>query len=441
MSQHDVEDLVEESVRAVLNGGADTQQQRDVIAQLYFVQSWFDTSDTFGRLRDELAAIKFDRNAIPAAADILTLIPEFIAIVPENDRQYLLNQWLAFLGKNISEATLAEDWSSSFADFSIDPRAIALRELAQSLEAHKFKGRGAFKLRAWKNYVLSLRVSGERDLQDYYIIRFLLDLNTPLDRITAAYQKQRQKNDIIATGALTRLGEIVAERDGFTFISHEKVRMSQKWLFEIESLVQPTNARFYFSIEHEMDLSILSAKILVSSNTLERWQNVNHESELYHFSHSYFQLLSRKVINEDNSIHHWGGWKCNGWDSEKLLRKRLDSMLSHWQRTKPVFKFHSMPLEQRLDESNIVALESDRKKLRDKYGFFVTDIALMFAYACRSWEQGEKPDALIAQIREQLTHVHDQYDLKPAWNTALERLETGIAYPVGHAPFPYRYIE
>ena len=440
MSQHDVEDLVEESVRAVLKGSADTQQQRDIIAQLYFVQSWFDTSDTFGRLRDELAAIKFDYNEAPATVDILSLIPAFIAIVPEIDRQYLLNQWLAFLGENISEATLAGDWSSSFVDFSVDSRAITLRELAQSLEAHKFKGRGAFKLRAWKNYVLSLGVSGNRDLHDHYIIRFILDLNTPLDRITAAYQKQQKKNDAVATGALTRLGEIVAERDGFTFINHEKVRTSQKWLFEIESPIQPTSARFYFSIDHEMDLSILSAKILVSSNTLERWQNVRHESDFYHFSHPYFHLLSRKAIDGDNAIHHWGGWKCNGWDSEKLLRKRLDSMLSHWELIKPIFKFHSTPLEQRLDENNIAELEGQRKKLRDKYGFFVTDIALMFAYACRSWEQGEKPDALITQIREQLTHVHDQYDLKPAWNTALERLETGIAYPVGHAPFPYRYI-
>lgn len=59
MSDHAVEDLVEDSIRAVLASDLEAAAQRRLISELYGFQNRFDTSDTTGRLRDELQALGY----------------------------------------------------------------------------------------------------------------------------------------------------------------------------------------------------------------------------------------------------------------------------------------------------------------------------------------------------------------------------------------------
>lgn len=441
MSDHGVEDLIEDSVRAVLASSLGKTRKRELVARLYAFQYRFDTSDTYGRLAPELEAIGYERDGLPETVNVLALIPELIEAVAPDQEQSLLGQWLGLLARELAEGSGFDHWPASFEALQVDPRGLALRELAQSLAAHRHRSRGGFPLRSWRSHVTGLSTESESGLDDYYAIRFLLDLDTPLERILAAWCKQVKKNADADNGALTRLAAIVEEREGFRLVSQEIDGTRRTWLFALDGIGDPAAACFHLRIEHERNLSILSARLLVTSAALARWQGGQDAADSYHFRHDYFLLLPPKVIEADPAINPFGGWIFKASASEKTLRKRLDSLFSYWSLTEPLFRFHSLPLEQRLDRHDFDALEKQRKPLRDRHGYFMTEIALMFACACRSWDRDEKPDALIARIRGQLPHVHELYDLKPAWEASLAALEQGADYPRGHAPFPYRYID
>ncbi len=110
MSMHEIEDLVEQSVRLVLASDGARDHKVTTIGQLYAVQTWFDTSDTTGRLAEDLQAIGYVDAAPPRPVALLRLAADMMQAGNAAGRVEIAQGWLALALTAITELLREGPW-------------------------------------------------------------------------------------------------------------------------------------------------------------------------------------------------------------------------------------------------------------------------------------------------------------------------------------------
>src|SRR5690606_33508770 len=114
MSMHEIEDLVEQSVRLVLASDGARDHKVATIGQLYAVQAWFDTSDTTGRLAEDLQAIGYVDAAPPRRVALLRLAADMMQAGNAADRVEIAQGWLALALTAITDLDLTDQIPATF---------------------------------------------------------------------------------------------------------------------------------------------------------------------------------------------------------------------------------------------------------------------------------------------------------------------------------------
>ncbi len=441
---HEIEDLVEESVRLVLASDRSPDDRIATIRELYFVQAWFDTGDTTGRLADELRAIGYVDAAPLRPTALLRLAADMMEAADAAGRMDIAQGWLALALRAITELDLSDQVPATFDGMLAEGDGPRMRAIALKGGLHN-RWRKDFFMRVplWgSNKTLFAPLDPDR-LERRFILRFLSDAKTDEATIRAAYAAEKAKIDSIAALPLFTLPERVPKLVPLVYLGVDTKGQYRRFIFA-DSPEQPARdkSRIFIVIEHSNDLGLLTLEVRVQSGLLLSWQaDVDSERiDATHFGLNVAMLVPERELRADKEYNPFGGWPFRLDQSAKTLDARLAAIFRHWKHIERVRKFHEMPLDRFLAESPPEAMEERRRDLRGTYGFFLNDIELLFAYACLEWENG-RPDALIARIEDGLRFVVDRYPLKPAWEEGLQFLRERPWFPLMTEKFPYKRLE
>lgn len=445
MSMHEIEDLVEDSIRLVLASDRPRDEKLATIRDLYDVQGWFDTGDTIGRLADELSAIGYVDGRPENPVTLLRLAARMLE---EGDAAGLVEisqGWLALALRAITDLELTDHLPATFEGMLADGDGPRMREIALEGGLHS-RWRKDFFMRVptWsRNKTLFAPLDPER-LERRFILRYLSDAKADEAAIRAAYEDEKAKIEGLAALPLFTVPERVPRLAPLIHLGSETDGQYRRFIFA-DSTEPPARdrSRLLVLIEHSNDLNLMTIVVYVQSGLLLAWQDNNGADSIAntHFRLNAAMLVPEGELAADKDYNPFGGWPFKLNQSSKALEKILSAIFSHWKNVERVRKFHTTPLEKILAETSVEALEKKRRDLRGEYGFFLNDIEMLFAFACLEWERGNRPDALIARIEAELPFVSDLYPLKPAWLEGLGRLRDGPWFPPTTEKFPYRRLE
>ena len=442
MSMHEIEDLVEESVRLVLEGEGARDDKFARIGQLYTVQGWFDTGDTTGRLADELRAIGYDDTASPPPLALLRLAADMMQAADAAGRVEIAQGWLALTLMAIIDLNLPDQMPATFHGMLADGDGQRMRAIALEGGLHS-RWRKGFFMRApsWSSNKTLFAPLDPGNLERRSILRFLSDAKTDEAAIRAAYQAEKAAIDGLPDLPLFTLPERVARIVPLTYLGLDTRGQYRRFIFT-DSREPPARdaSRLFVIIEHSNDLHMLTFEIRVQSGLLLAWQDGTGGDLVAdtHFRLNVRMLVPEEELAADESYNPFGGWPFKLNQSAKVLDARLAAIFSHFNHVERVRRFHNTPLGRLLAASRPEAMERKRRDLRGEYGFFLNDIELLFAYACLEWEQAGRPDALIARIEDALRFVADLYPLKRSWEEGVRLLRQKPWFPPTTENFPYK---
>ena len=440
MSEHHIEDLVEDSVRLLLAADLSDDTKRRLARDLYHVQAQFDISDTLGRLRPELDAIGYDPDARSANRALLAIVADIMALADAADDRQLVRDWLAVLVTGIDETTLIDDTlPEDFGAFRQRPEAIAIREIAGRHMPGGWRGLdAALPLPTWSGIAAEYDRFAVRDMDRRSMLRFLLDHRADATRIAADFDKDRARVARIADTALERLPDIVARYGAFRCIADATDGHKRIFAFAVgDPSADSDAARFHLVIEHNRDLNVLYPLFGVRSGLIERWQGhePGFDDATMHFSESMIGFAPSALLEADKQLGGTG-WRWRLDQSAALLEKRVAAIVGYWPHAAALERFYTKPLGERIDEEGFETMAHRRIERANAYGFFVNEVDMLFACACRSWDRGMKPTAEIAAIRDWLAHV--QPDKRADRVACLARLEDGPSFPETLGRWPLR---
>ncbi len=444
MSMHEIEDLVEESVRLVLSGTGTREAKVETASKLYRFQAWFDTSETTGRLRKELEEIGYFDAPEADDPELLPLAAGMMKMADEAEDLLLVHHWLAATTTAVTDLALGSLIPATFEAMLAEGSGTAMRKIAIRHGVAGSRRKDFFmRLPGWNEVKSFYPLLDADTIERRTILRHLLDHRATPERIEADYEAEKAKIARLGDSALFSLPERVPAHAPLVLLGNERRRNLRMFVFsERADLPASDEARLFFGIEHDADISLLACEMRIQSGLLATWQGLTEGNTVAdtHFRRNFAMVVPDEELQKDKDFHAFGGWKFRLDQSAKLLEKRLQAIFRHWRHVQDAAAFHRKPLRELLESASPKAMEENRRDLRDKHGFFVNDIELLFAYACLEWEKGRKPDRLISEIRRKLDVVHDDYPLKEAWTAGVEKLSSGIHFPPMTQIFPYRAI-
>ena len=438
MAMHDIEDLVEDTIRLVLGSKRPSAAKRRLVHALYRFQGWFDTRDTHARLRDELAAIAYRPRENHSRIALLRLVAEVVDEAALRGNRQMVHQWLAALTKAMADLALGDEVPATYGAMLAAGHAARIRAVAIAQEVASVRRRGmALRLEPWTAIKRTLAMDDVSSIEHAYKLRYLTDLTAPVASIDADYAAAIAKIASPDSGVLGRVPELVREITGLACsgVTHEPARRTFAFAHR-----DAGHSRAHLIITHETQLGVLTAHLGVQHEILCRWQGRAYgaTADHAHFRVNLVGSISESARRADGDLDAYGGWPFKQQQSEKLLRRRLTHLCSHLPASSPFLAFHGKPLRTLLESHTLAALESKRRALRDSVGFFLNDIELMFAYACLSWERGREPVALTKRIGARLRSVDEGYVLRQAWSDGLSALKRAAWFPPLAATFPYK---
>lgn len=447
MSMHEIEDLVEDSIRLVLADDRPRDGKLAIIGDLYAVQGWFDTGDTTGRLAEELRAIGYVDAAPPRPVALLRLAADMMEAADAAGRIEIAQGWLALALTAITDLDLTDQIPATFDGMLAEGDGLRMRALALKGGLHT-RWRKDFFMRVptWSsNKTLFAPLDPDR-LERRFILRYLSDAKADETAIRAAYAAEKARIEGMASLPLFTLPERVPRLAPLVYLRLETERQYRRFVFA-DSPQPPARdgSRVFVVIEHSNELNMLVLEVYVQSGLLLAWQVGGSENDRIaatHFRLNTAMLVPERELGADKDYNPFGGWPFKIDQSAKVLDTKLAAIFSHWKHVERVQIFHRTPLDRFLAESTPETMEKRWRDLRGKYGFFLNDIELLFAYACLEWERtGHRPDALIAKIEDELRFVVDLYPLKPVWEEGLRLLREGPWFPPTTERFPYKRME
>lgn len=444
MSMHEIENLVEDSVRLVLADDRPRGDKLATIGDLYAVQGWFDTGDTTGRLADELRAIGYVDVRPRRPVALLRLAADMMEAADAAGLVEIAQGWLALALRAITELELTDQIPATFEAMLAEGDGPRMRALALRGGLHgRWRKDFFMRVPSWgSNRTLFAPLDPDR-LERRFILRFLSDAKADEATIRAAYAAEKARIDGMADLPLFTLPERVPRLAPLVYLGLDTRGQYRSFVFA-DSREPPARdaSRVFVVVEHSNDLNMLTLEVYVQSGLLLAWQDDADGDRIAatHFRLNVAMLVPERALDADKDYNPFGGWPFRLDQSAKALDARLAAMFGHWEHVERVRKFHRTPLDRLLKGATPQAMEKRRRDLRGKYGFFLNDIELLFAYACLEWDNG-RPDALIARIGDELRHVVDLYPLKPVWEEGLRRLREGPWFPPTTERFPYKRIE
>lgn len=446
MSMHEIENLVEDSVRLVLETDHAGDDKLARIGDLYAVQDWFDTSGTTGRLADELREIGYVDAQPRRPVALLRLSADMMEDADAAGRIEIAQGWLALSLTAIIDLELTDQIPATFDGMLAEGDGARMRAIALKGGLHSRWRKDFFMhVPSWgSNKTLFTPLDPDR-LERRFIFRYLSDAKADEAMIRAAYAAEKARIEGIAALPLFTLSERVPRLAPLVYLGLETERQYRRFVFADSADPPPRDsARMFVVIEHSNELAMLTLEVYVQSGLLHAWQDGDDSDRIAntHFRLNVAMLVPKQALDVDKDYNPFGGWPFRLDQSAKVLDARLAAIFNHWEHVGRVQKFHQTPLDRLLAKSTPEAMEKKRRDMRGKYGFFLHDIELLFAYACLEWEQsGRRPDALIVRIEDGLRFVVDLYPLKPIWQQGLNRLREGPWFPPATERFPYKRLE
>lgn len=442
MSMHEIEDLVEDTVRLVLASERPAQEKRRLISNLYRFQAWFDTGETTGRLQEALQALGYFEQESYDTIPVFSLAATIMRDASERGDRQLVHHWLAAVTQALADLDIGDERPQTFEDMLAAGDAAVIRQAARDHRVLRYSGRDAYmRLTPWRYHKDTLPELDAAGIERKYQIRYLADLDTDEEKIRADCEKARRTLADIENGPLSRIPDLVGEMAGHAFLATERQRHYRHFVFAVGAPpADPEGASFYLIITHDPSMSFIRAQLAVQHGLLCRWQERGFGPRLedMHFYANIAGYFPEQAFLQDRDLDSMGGWQYKIGQSEGLLKKRLASLFRHWPHAEPFFDFHRKPLRALLQGNDLDVLEKQRRELRMAGGFFVNDIELMFAYACLDWERGRKPSALLDRIRGRLDAVSDAYHLKKYWVEGVGKLATQPWFPPLDDTFAYQ---
>ncbi|MGI2035618.1 hypothetical protein ACRQ1B_24880 [Rhizobium panacihumi] len=438
MSDHRIEDLVEESVRLVLQGPMPDGDKRALIADLFAFQAMFDTSDTLGRVEAELATIDYRGEGNETGRPLLVIVAAIMGLADAAGNRQMVHHWLAVLVRTLRELELDEGMvPRSFIAFRQTPEAIAIREAAIRQRASGFWD-GYIELPRWSEMNRSYNKVDPKVGDRRSILRFLLDHKASVEAIVTGFEKEHEKAKKRAA-VLAQIPEMVSARGDFRYLGQQSHWGDEIFIFEIgDPPADPDGLRFYLLMEHHEVARILYPRIGVRSGMIQRWQGRSFAADdrTMHFRESLGTFIPPAKLKADDGFTGLG-WNWGLGQPAKLLAERLDTIMGHWASTRKFVDFYSKPsLAARLDEEGFAVMAKKRKQRRNALGYFANEVDMLFALACRRWDRGERPEEEIAAIHDWLLHIYP--DVRADRVACLEKLKDGPAFPVEIEKLPFK---
>ena len=455
MSQHDIEDLVEDSIRSVLASDHDNAAKRRLAARLYRFQYLFDTSDTYGRLKPQLEAIGFVEDQ--ADEPPLPLLDAVAAVIASDDDRTLVHDWVGLLARSIDDGDARDEVPAAFSELAQDASALAIRAAAVRHGVGSMRWGKGLRVRRipWATYARDYRKPEPAQVDRQYGTRFFADFEPSVDallvehatdlqasqaRVQAAEAALQDRRDALAQSPLQRLPALVVARNkALTYLGKDErgdIGQRLRFIFRIDGEAGAADGTCYhLLIQHEPDLGhVLMPFIGVQSGTVRSWQGrpLGPSAEDMHFVCDLDALVPQARQDEDRQLAKGRiGWRYKATESETVLGRRLDGLLAFLpDMLIGVQAFYGTPLGEQLDASTPGHMLAERGPRALERGFFVNRVEIMFAFACRAWDKGERPSAkLLAHIGALVDATHESHPLKTAWQDALARSDSGPAFP------------
>ena len=431
MSDHAVEDLVELSIRAVLASELGAAEQRRLIGELYGFQNRFDTSDTTGRLRDELQALGYAGTGTEPAGPALPLILRLMSLAGAQQDLQLAHHWFAMLQRGLDEGDLLADIPQDYAALRADQAAIGIRDTALRLELDRQKFRhGYLQLPGWSSLKPFITPVTPKDIELNAILRWFSDLKTTPEKIEAERQKRLAATAKATTSPFYRLPDLDLLPQELRLIRTTDSRGDPGFLFDLDARGDADGGRVMFHIETAPELGCLVGAFWVISGQIARWQGRDPDAPgmPVHFKYNFFLKLPDAHVAQSRWIHPMGGWKYRLSQPEKTLRGAVSDMFLNWNLAGPLRRHHRKSLGDKVLSRGLDKVLADAVRLNNRYGFFRTDIEVMFACACHAIEQGADPGPAVARIAARLETIHRNNPLLPVWRDGHARLASGAIW-------------
>lgn len=418
MSQHEYEDLCEETIRLVLLSGRPPAELRRIVGGIYRFQDLFDTSDTVGRLHAELQQIGYFDDPVEPATLLETVALAMTEAQARGDRM-LGHDWLAVLAEAVSSFVLDGAFPETFEALRAAPEIAVIRAAGRALDLqHDRRAKSRFRLKKWNRYAEGSDIFRPESVERKHKLRLIADLGSDDTSIESGYQADRRKAASFGDSPVMRLAEIVPDYGPFALVGRETRTgfwRNEIFVFEIgERPTDPEAARRYLIADYDASGQELSGQIGMQSGLLLGWQGGSFGASLadMHFKTT---VCFPKAYRFDKP--------------EKALRRTLDAFFADYANASATVEFFGKPLRKLLERHDVEGLLKRQTKLRQDHAFFTNDFDVFFAYACLAWEKGQAPEALIQRILERLPAVHEDYPLKRFWREGAKALETGPWFP------------
>ncbi|WP_182086446.1 hypothetical protein [Aureimonas sp. ME7] len=445
MSEHTIEDLVEDGIRLALASPLSPSAKRDLARELYAFQALYDTSDTRGRLAAELESIGYDEARPARPRPWLDLVADIARLADGAGDRQLVRGWLGALAAGIDEWTLIDaDWPPDFPAFAESPSALAIRETATRCDVFARQERSRYgKLPTYRALAQGYEALDPRTIDRRTMLRFLLDHKAEPARIRADYDKERARIAAMASSALFDLPALVEARGAFRLVGREKLDDRHVFAFETGPVsADPDAFRMLLVLEHLQPFNTLHMFKAVRSPLLARWQgkHFTQGDADVHFRRGMLHFIPRERLDAQKHLDAMG-WRYRMDQSARVLGQRIDSMLALSGFGRRMDEFYAVPLGRRIDEEGFDAMAGERLQRLERFGFFADEVDILFACACRSWDRGTEPKAEIAGIEEHLAHIRPDAPGRGDRVAALRALRSGPAFAPALARFPYRRHE
>ena len=352
VSQHDIEDLVEDSIRSVLASDHDNAAKRRLAARLYRFQYLFDTSDTYGRLKPQLEAIGFVEDQ--ADEPPLPLLDAVAAVIASDDRRTLVHDWVALLARSIDDGDARDEVPAAFSELAQDASALAIRAAAVRHGVGSMRWGKGLRVRRipWATYARDYRKPEPAQVDRQYGTRFFADFEPSVDallvehatdlqasqaRVQAAEAALQDRRDALAQSPLQRLPALVVARNkALTYLGKDErgdIGQRLRFIFRIDGEAGAADGTCYhLLIQHEPDLGhVLMPFIGVQSGTVRSWQGrpLGPSAADMHFVCDLDALVPQARQDEDRQLAKGRiGWRYKATESETVLGRRLDGLLA-----------------------------------------------------------------------------------------------------------------
>ena len=447
MSEHAIEDLVEDSVRLLVRAPMEATARCALIGELYAFQDLYDTSDTRGRLANELASIGYDDKTHDRVRPRPwpEIVADVVLIADGAGERQLVHHWLGAFAAGIDELTLIDDGlPEDFPAFRERPSVNALRDAAIRHDVHRWRGKtGYVRLPTYRSIADGYDKLDPQTVDRRTMLRLLLDHKNDPDRIEANYAKERKRIALMDTSALFDLPAMVEARGPFRFVGRSKDIEDHVFVFEAgPEPDDPDASRILLVLSHMPGFNTIAMEKAVRSGLLARWQakTFGGDDTAVHFEREVTYFVPHDQLEAEKHLNTMG-WRYRMDQSAKVLGQRLDAMLALWGYGRTMEEFYRTPLAERIDAEGFAGMAEQRLTRLERFGFFSDEVDMLFACACRSWDRGVPPEAEIAAIEEHLRHIRPGALGRSERIAMLERLRAGPAFPLELQRFPYRRHE